>query len=273
MMRPIILLLCLMTGWSVTAVPRIRVVHIVVALCDNVHQGIVPVPATLGDGDEPGSNLYWGALYGVKSVFDRSGDWKRIDFLVPETGRQNDTGNWLPWANDGESPVLQRCVYRHRSSPDVYLVADAYRGSRIRDAIRTFLNVTAGEANLSIAGKQIGKEDVSLVVYVGHNGLMDFRLAETPDAKDQRHRDTIVLACKSRIYFEESIVRAGGRVLLLTTGFMAPEAYTLEAALAGWVAGETPEQIRVRAADAYNQYQKCGGKAALGLFTSGTDTK
>ena len=32
--------------------PR-RVVHVFVALCDNVNQGIVPVPPRIGNGDDP----------------------------------------------------------------------------------------------------------------------------------------------------------------------------------------------------------------------------
>ena len=40
-----------------------------VALADNDHQGIVPVPRQLGDGDDPANNLYWGARYGVKTYF------------------------------------------------------------------------------------------------------------------------------------------------------------------------------------------------------------
>jgi len=43
---------------------------------------------------------------------------------------------------------------------------------------------------------------------------------------------------------------------------MAPEAYVLSAAIDGWMKKETEEQIRVRAADAYNKYQNCGVKAA-----------
>ena len=35
-----------------------RVVHVFVALADNHHQGIVPVPAKLGNGDVPSDNLY-----------------------------------------------------------------------------------------------------------------------------------------------------------------------------------------------------------------------
>src|SRR5512143_1123153 len=53
-----------------------RVIHVVVALCDNVHQGIVPVPARIGNGDDPGNNLYWGAAFGVRTFFSKSTDWK-----------------------------------------------------------------------------------------------------------------------------------------------------------------------------------------------------
>ena len=55
-----------------------RTVHVFVALCDNANQGIVPVPATLGNGQDPQRNLYWGAMFGVKTFFGKSADWKRI---------------------------------------------------------------------------------------------------------------------------------------------------------------------------------------------------
>jgi hypothetical protein len=49
---------------------------------------------------------------------------------------------------------------------------------------------------------------------------------------------------------------------------MAPEAYTLKAALNGWIANEDDEAIRHCAARAYDKYQKCGARAALRLFTT-----
>ena len=57
--------------------------------------------------------------------------------------------------------------------------------------------------------------------------------------------------------------------LLWTTGLMAPEAYTLKSAIDGWVLNETAEQIRERAAQVYNRFQKCGIRAARNLFVSG----
>ena len=50
---------------------------------------------------------------------------------------------------------------------------------------------------------------------------------------------------------------------------MAPEAYTLKAALDGWIAGESAVGTRERAAAAYAKYQKCSMTAAQKLFTSG----
>jgi len=47
----------------------VPVIHVFVALADNVNQGIVPVSPSLGDGDNPKTNLYWGAAFGVKTFF------------------------------------------------------------------------------------------------------------------------------------------------------------------------------------------------------------
>jgi hypothetical protein len=55
-----------------------RVIHVLVALCDNVNQGIVPVPAHLGNGEDPIRNLYWGAAYGVRTYFSKSPYWQKI---------------------------------------------------------------------------------------------------------------------------------------------------------------------------------------------------
>jgi len=50
---------------------------------------------------------------------------------------------------------------------------------------------------------------------------------------------------------------------------MCPEAYTLHDALTGYIAGESNEQMRTRAAKAYSSHQKCSEKAARNLLVSG----
>src|SRR5215469_18879558 len=63
---------------AVTAQSVPRTVHVFVALADNKNQGIVPVAARLGNGEDPANNLYWGSAYGVKTFFARSADWQLL---------------------------------------------------------------------------------------------------------------------------------------------------------------------------------------------------
>jgi hypothetical protein len=236
-----------------------KAAHIFVSLCDNQHQKIVPVPAELGNGDDPARNLYWGALYGVKTYFNRSDSWKLI-----QTESFPDS-----------SVVLERCIFKHKST-NHFLVCDAYKGKEIKNAIKNFLYAAAGEfrdsvsINTDMKKRKLligGKSD--LFAYIGHNGLMDFELDELPSGQMDSLRNTIILACYSKRYFSQPIKSTGIYPLLWTTGLMAPEAYTIHAALEGWVNEESGDQIKERAAQAYNKYQKCGINGARKLFVSG----
>jgi hypothetical protein len=235
-----------------------RLIHVLVALCDNEFQGIVPVPAKIGNGDDPSSNLYWGAAYGVKTYFRKAKQWK----LVQITAKLNEH-------------VLERLVFKH-TSRDVWLVADAYRGREIERCTHDFLRFAAGREASQI-DVQSGSDNqtlhvggsADLVVYIGHDGLMDFSLPDYPAKSDERERDAIILACASKPYFTEPLRRTGARPLLWTTGLMAPEAYTLKAALDGWIGGEDGAKVHERAAQAYHTYQKCGVRSARKLFATG----
>ncbi|HEY0170390.1 MAG TPA: hypothetical protein VGB98_05020 [Pyrinomonadaceae bacterium] len=233
-----------------------KVAYVVVALCDNVNQGIVPVPAALGNGEDPARNLYWGARFGVKTHFNASREWRAVSAV------QNPAPN-----------VLERVVFKHRTR-DAYLVADAYRGAEIARATADFLNVASGNLDPTFedGGKTYGLgrgAAAHLVAYVGHDGLMDFRLPALPRRGDDVRRDAVILACVSKRYFAPALRETGANPLLWTTNLMAPEAYVLKAALDGWLAGEDGEQVRRRAAKAYNTYQNCGLRAAQNLFATG----
>jgi len=119
-----------------------------------------------------------------------------------------------------------------------------------------------GAVSIVIAG------DADLVVYVGHDAFMDFQIPPIAGHRGDKVRQTIVLACASKSFFASYIRQTGAEPLLWTTGLMAPEAYTLKAALDGWIAHEDDEAIRRRAAQAYDRYQKCGARAALKLFAT-----
>jgi hypothetical protein len=239
-------------------VEPIRTVHVFVALADNQNQGIVPVPARLGNGLDAEHNLYWGAAAGVKTFFARSADWAL-----------------LRCERNPKPEVLERCIFKHCEA-EVYLVADAYRGDKIRQAVLDFFDAAAGTGPETItlpspshAVALAARGGSNLVAYVGHDGLMDFQLSILPKKKNESHRDAIILACASKQYFAEALRTTGAYPLLWTTNLMAPEAYTLKSALDGWTAGESNEQIRERAAAAYDKYQKCGLRGARKLFATG----
>ena len=231
-----------------------RMIHVIVALCDNVNQGIVPVPAALGNGQDTERNLYWGAAYGVRSWFNKSKEWKRIERFA-----------------DPRKDILERIMWKH-ATENVYLVADAYDGKFIQRATNDFLSYAGGHDPSII---RIGNEQLAiggsadLIVYCGHDGLMEFAQPAARQPANSTKRETIILACISKRFFNAPLRSTGATPLLWTTGLMAPEAYTLDAAIQGWIRKESQEQVRERAAQAYSKWQKCGAGAARKLLVSG----
>ena len=95
-----------------------KVIHVYVALCDNESQGIAPVPAKIGDGDDPANNLYWGCSEGARPYFSKSKLWKRLS-----AGKAT-----------GQSDILERLVFQHQKTKAI-MVVDAWKGSRIKATI------------------------------------------------------------------------------------------------------------------------------------------
>jgi hypothetical protein len=206
---------------------------------------------------DPDHNLYWGAAAGVKTFFTRSSEWSLLN-CDRKPGPE----------------VLERCIFKYRKA-EVYMVADAYRGDRIQQAILDFFDAAAGVSaeKVTLPGQPTMTVPVrggsNLVGYVGHDGLMDFQLPLVPRKQDDTHRDAIILACASKQYFGSALRTTGAYPLLWTTHLMAPEAYTLKSALDGWIGGETADEIHERAAVAYDKYQKCGLRGSRRLFATG----
>ncbi|MBA5793101.1 hypothetical protein H1R17_08970 [Flavobacterium sp. xlx-214] len=231
----------------------IQTAHIFVALCDNKYQGIVPVPSKIGNGQDPANNLYWGAMYGIKTYFKNSKDWKLV-----KSSKQNDF-------------VLERLVFKHKTQ-NFYLIADAYDGKEIKKATSDFLYSSSGQQKdtIQIKGKTIGiKGNAKLLSYIGHDGLMDFQLTDDFKNTDEKQRDIIVLACYSKRFFGPHLEDAKVNPLVWTSNLMAPEAYILHDALSGYLDKESNTSIQTRAATAYSKYQKCSIKAAKNLLVTG----
>lgn len=249
-----LLLICLMAAFSIPLLSQeSKVIHVMVALCDNKYQGIVKVPKAIGNGQDPGNNLYWGCGYGVRTYFKKSADWKEQKRYKVDNTR------------------LERIVFKH-TSKNYYLIADAYDGKYIKQCTTDLLDAAAGikKDTIQVNGKTLGiNGNADIITYIGHNGLMDFSLQNQYKNKDGRKRQVIILACASRQYFKPYIESAGANPLLWTTHLMAPEAYTLYDALTTYINGGTDAEVRNSAAAAYSKYQKCSLKAAKNLLVTG----
>ncbi len=232
-----------------------KTIHILVALCDNRYQGIVPVSQSLGNGQNPSSNLYWGAAYGIKTFFKKQPEWQLI----------NQTKNISP-------EILERIVFKHKSQK-AYLIADAYDGQFIRKTTEDLFLFSAGQnaQNLTLDNQALSiGGGADYLVYVGHNGLMDFSLtsiiSDQSTHPDQTKKSVAVFACKSQQYFSRPLKKAGALPGLFTTQFMAPEAYSVHVLIDGWLKNESPSIIHQRVAKIYSRYQKLKSPA-LKLFS------
>lgn len=240
-------------SFTLMAQQEVQSIHVMVALCDNKYQGIVKVPKGIGNGQEPNSNLYWGCGYGVRTYFKKSTEWKEVRRYKASGIR------------------LERIVFKHKTK-NYYLVADAYDGKYIKQCTKDFLESCAGSKKdtLMLGNTIVGLHgNARLVSYIGHNGLMDFKLPDVYDNKDGKQRDAIILACASRQYFSPYLKSAKTNPVVWSTHLMSPEAYTLHDAISVYVNGGTPAQMREAAAAAYNKYQKCGIKGAHRLLVTG----
>lgn len=232
------------------------VVHLFVPLCDNENQGIVPVSKSLGDGMNLRSNLYWGARYGIKSYFKIDKQWQ---LLLQE--------------KNIDPNVLERVVFKkiYPNQTTVYMIADAYRGDRMKACLEDFNAAIAGkqEQYLSLDDTKIGiHHHADLIGFNGHNGLMDTSIEpQFNDGKVQK--DAVIIACITNDYFIDHLLKARAYPLLLTTNLLAPEAYVIGNVIDAWAKLKNGEEIHLAAAKGYNQYQKCGIRGAKRLFQTG----
>ncbi|MFA6162865.1 MAG: hypothetical protein WC685_05505 [Methylobacter sp.] len=233
---------------SYAAVAARTHISVIVSLVDNVSQGIVPVPAKIGNGDDPRNNLYWGALYGVKTFLSKADGWRKLGC------EQNISDT-----------ILERCEFAWKDKLTV--TADAYRGSRIDQAMLDFMQQAATPPN---ATKR------EMVVFIGHDGLMDTQnqpIIEHFPKHTGHDKQAVVLACMSEEYFAGHLLAAGSKPVVTTYSFMAPEAYVLEAIARGFANQASEVELRSSAGAAYAKYQRISAKAGKSVFGANIQTK
>lgn len=213
-----------------------QTIRVFIALCDNNTQGIMPVGAKIGDGDQPDENLYWDCSDGFGLYFKKSPHCKVVE-SEKEISEQ----------------ILRRMTLRHKSSP-ITLIADAYRGSEMRQCYLDFESALA-------SGEYV------LVSYIGHNALMDSVYEES--AFIAKHStDAIVLVCRSDSYASSRIKNLGGRPVLMTQQLMYPGALILHDAIEAWIPKGSLAEIRRAAGKACSKNQGISVKAATGILAN-----
>jgi len=233
------------------------IAHILIPLCDNENQGIVPTSPKLGNGLDLRNNLYWGVRHGINTIFKRNKKWK----LKGEVDNPN-------------SNVLKRVIYerKFKNEATVLVILDAYRGDRMKACLEDYFNALAENKmdTLLLDSIQIplyGNAD--LVGFNGHNGLMDREISYSITKKNIRQKDAISISCQSKYYFNERFKKLNAYPLVVTTGNLYPGGFIIEGIIEKWGLQETDELIRQEAGNSYHRVKKCGIRGARRLFGSG----
>ncbi|PJZ52725.1 hypothetical protein [Leptospira adleri] len=198
-----------------------------------------------GDPRSLEGNLYWGGAFGAESFLKRSRGFKVLE-------RKDENSS---------SPILRNLILERtpkKGETKVILILHAYAGDRIDDALIDFLNA---------AGNSIS--NVDLVVWAGHDRLMDRFPPDIRRLKSASSKPAVVLACESEKYFGPVLRSLFVPQMAMTRTFMAPEAYLLEA-LAATVAKsglKDKKAIRSSLVAAYAKYQRISTRAAGTVFS------
>ncbi len=221
--------------------------RIIVSLADNVNQGIVPVQPSLGNGQDPKNNLYWGAMYGAKTYFRRQASWN------------------IKTSDHSRNHILDAFLLSHDKYPNHEMAFEAWDGAQQGLAVKAYFEELR-DAN----------SENDLICFVGHNALMDLFISNVPTRETtklqnrDRKRKAAVIACQSAPYFDPHHRTLGVESYVMTQGLMAPEAYVLEGILHSWASGGNANSARTSAAKQYAAYQKIPIRNANWLFGVGS---
>lgn len=252
------------------------VVHVHVPLCSN--EIIRCGRGKLGDGDDPDRNLYWATSGGFRGWFNRRGSgWSEV--LVKK----------------GEGDVLEIRVWKRRFSPrggfgdvtkkrfDTYVIAYAWRGSAIREAMDTYTRHLYGGVAETVSlpdGTRLQAGGAAHVVgYVGHNGWMDVssydfaKIGGRAKRESEHRKGTIAVACITEDYLSPQVSSARRVPLLMTKWLLFAGAHSFEGAVRALAEGRDLAGIRRAAIHAYASGQgKTPGRVS-GAFTNPADKR
>ncbi len=238
------------------------VIHVSVPLCSNAQ--INCGASWAGQPGRLSTNLYWGAIFGARRIFDgkRSG-WERLEITQRDDvylervvyRRYVSAQRWR----------LKRCANQPNCQVEQLVVLQAIHGSRIDQAIDDLWAHATRGSTLSFSDPALpsgNRRNVRLHVagYAGHNRLMDGkRLPGPPPPKERARPEALpafVLACYSDRYFSGSLAGAGSSNLVSTQTLMAPEGYLIDAVAKGLGENDSPIELRERTIRSYAKWQR-----------------
>lgn len=234
------------------------VAHVLVPLCDNMHQGIVPTSESLGNGLDPDHNLYWMTSKGVKRYFRDLPDWKMVE--------DN---------KEVSENIMERVVFTKSfdNGANLILVADAYRGDRMPECLDDYFNSLSGHLIDSVEVNGIyvqinGRAD--LMAFNGHNGLMDESTTYQYADENTKPKDAVSISCASSGFFKDHYWSTSSYPLVHTTNLLYPGAFILEGILNKWAMLENEESCKKAAGNAYYKHKpKSGPNGSQNLFNYG----
>jgi hypothetical protein len=234
------------------------IVHALVPLCDNEHQGIVPTSPKIGNGMDLKNNLYWATSAGIKRFFNDASDWKLKHSIINPT-----------------PTILERVVFKkiYSNGAIVYFVADAYRGDKMHDCLNDYFNSLSGHLHstliIDIDTLHInGSAD--LIAFNGHNGLMDETTNYTEANQNTKPKDAVSISCVSTSYFKEHYTKTNSYPLVHTTGLLYPGAFILRNIIDQWAMLKSDKDCKVAAGKAYYEHKpNSGPNGSQNLFNFG----
>jgi len=234
------------------AAGRPLVVQVHVPLCDN--DVLRCGGGRLGDGDDPGGNLYWATSGGFRGWFGRRGSgWKEVLRVRNPQPDVLELRVWRRWM----TPSGRLRSRGARARFPVYVVAHAWRGESIGAAMAAYAAdlFAVGQVRrieLPDGTELLAGGGARLVAFVGHNGWMDvgdFRWPK-PSGRAPR-RGTIAVACITEDYLVPAVPGPRRVPLLFTRSLLFAGAHAFEGAVTGFAQGLDLAGIRDGAVRAY----------------------
>ena len=227
-----------------------------VALMDRNRPGAA---RSFNDGNDPHSNMFFGALFGMETHFANAAGWRRVLTDADGDGRH----------------IMRRVVFHRRAAVtpswqargitegfDVYVLANAWPSSRIVEAMEQPLrDALCGEpVTLQVDDREVQFGGGSMLVgYVGQNHMLEEYwdpFAQLSGCTAMRQVGVFYACPRSAVVLHQATIDRGLYSVLFTRAAATPEAYLVDGMLKGLLSGELGDAFVTYAAGEYARYQK-----------------